>query len=217
MRISTKAVGRILQARESISDNRCLLVAVTGIDGSGKGFVTAQITKMLEAQSVSVAAINIDGWLNLPSRRFDPKNPARHFYEQGIRFPEMFDRLVLPLRKRRSLRLNAELTDASNLEEYREHPYQIEDVDVILLDGIFLLKKAFRIHYDLSFWIDCTFETALERALARDQEGLPRDELIRDYETIYFPAQRIHLSEDQPKEAATSILPNDPRLEASSI
>ena len=106
----------------------------------------------------------------------------------------------------------AQVTDATNAERYQLHTYDYSNIDVILLDGIFLLKRELRDFFDLAYWIDCTFETALERALARNQEGLSREEVIRDYETIYFPAQRIHLEEDQPKEFASGIVSNDPRL-----
>ena len=54
-----------------------------------------------------------------------------------------------------------------------------------------------------------TFETALKRALARRQENLPVHETIRAYETIYFPAQRIHLRQDRPRETADLIIRND--------
>jgi uridine kinase len=52
----------------------------------------------------------------------------------------------------------------------------------------------------------------LERALARGQEGLPPEDTIRAYHTIYFPAQEIHFQRDDPKTAATLVINNDPRL-----
>ena len=79
----------------------------------------------------------------------------------------------------------------------------------------YLLKRAFQDYYDLSVWIDCTFETALERAIARGQEGLPAAATITAYRTIYFPAQEIHLDRDDPQGAATARLDNDPRLGAA--
>jgi uridine kinase len=53
----------------------------------------------------------------------------------------------------------------------RRHPYEFREVDVILLEGIFLLKQELRAHYDLSIWIDCSFKTALARAIARAREA----------------------------------------------
>jgi uridine kinase len=210
----SSAVRMILARREKVSGERSVLVGITGIDGSGKGYVTERIAALLHEQAVRVAAINVDGWLNLPSRRFAPDNPGEHFYNHALRFDEMFTRLVLPLRARRSHRLTADLADATDVEVYRRHTYEFENIDVILLEGIFLLKSAYRGYFDLSFWVDCTFETALERAIARGQEGLSREETIRDYQTIYFPAQCIHLEQDDPRAVATAVLNNDPRISA---
>ncbi|HYR90451.1 MAG TPA: hypothetical protein VE422_40645 [Terriglobia bacterium] len=50
---------------------------------------------------------------------------------------------------------------------------------------------------------------ALERAVARGREGLPFAETVRAYETIYFPAQRLHFERDHPRAAADFIIRND--------
>jgi len=206
-----EALRLILTARRQVIARRSLLVAISGIDGCGKGYLTKQLGAGLQAQGVSVATINIDGWLNLPQVRFSQANPAEHFYENAIRFPELFAQLLLPLRAHRSLRMEMDFAEET-ATTYRKQRYLFTNIDVILVEGIYLLKRAFQSYYDLSFWIDCTFTTALERAVARQQEGLPPDETIRAYRTIYFPAQEIHFERDRPREAATAQLNNDPRL-----
>jgi uridine kinase len=173
--------------------------------------MTTRIVNALQSTGVRAASINVDGWLNLPSRRFDPSNPAEHFYFHALRFDEMFRELVLPLRDSRSVRCEADYAEET-ATEYRRHMYEFADIDVIVLEGIYLLKGSFQNHYDLSYWIECTFETALERAISRAQEGLSQEETVRAYRTIYFPAQEIHLQRDNPKSTATLILNNDTRL-----
>ncbi|MEW5979744.1 MAG: uridine kinase [Acidobacteriota bacterium] len=205
------AVDHILNARRSIPTERSMLVAISGIDGCGKGYVTARIIGALEARGVRAAAINIDGWLNLPNKRFDPSNPAEHFYSHAIRFDAMFAELILPLRDQRSVRIVADYAEET-ATEYRPHTYEFEDIEVIALEGIYLLKRAFSTYYDLSIWIECSFDTALERAIARSQEGLPPEDTIRAYRTIYFPAQELHFQRDNPKTTATLLVNNDPRL-----
>ncbi|MFZ1895038.1 MAG: hypothetical protein WAU59_13325 [Rhodoplanes sp.] len=199
---------RILAVRASVPRERAVLVAVSGIDGCGKGWLTRQIVDELQARGVNAANINIDGWLNLPDKRFSDKNPAEHFYLHAIRFDEMFAQLVLPLRDHRSVSVEADFAEETAMT-YRKQTYEFADIDVIVLEGIYLLKQAFRKYYDLSIWIDCSFAKALERALSRGQEGLPPAETIRAYETIYFPAQRLHFQRDDPKNAATIIVDNN--------
>ena len=194
---------------------RAALVAISGIDGAGKGYVAAKLAARLEEDGLRVALTGVDGWLNLPGKRFDPSNPAEYFYLHAIRFDEMFDRLILPLRDRRSIRLEADFTEET-ATAYRKHVYAWENVDVVLLEGIYLLRPEFLPRYDLAVWIDCTLETALERAISRGQEGLPPEETVRAFRSIYFPAQEIHFARDEPKRAADLVLVNDPRLARGS-
>ncbi len=206
-------VTSILDARVATPVCRSILVAITGIDGCGKGFVTARIAKILRTYGIRVATINADAWLNLPSRRFAAANAAEHFYLNAIRFDDMFTQLVLPLRDRRSLRVEVDFAEET-ATAYKRHLYEFERIDVIVLEGIYLLKRALQSHYDRSIWIDCTYETALERAVSRGQEGLSPDHTARAYRTLYFPAQDIHIARDDPRAAATAIISNDPRLSA---
>jgi uridine kinase len=207
-----QTIERILHKRREVPLERSLLVGVTGIDGSGKGYLTAQIVDQLLKRGVRTASISVDGWLNLPSKRFNPQNPAEHFYEHAIRFEEMFEQLIEPLIRTRSHHLVADFSE-EKATQYRKHTYQFENLDAVVLEGIFLLKPEHRRHFDLSFWVECTFETALERALERRQEGQSIPDTIQAYQTIYFPAQRIHLARDNPKAAGDFVLINDPRID----
>jgi uridine kinase len=200
-------IERILRTRASVPAQRSVLVAITGIDGCGKGYLTTQLLKRLAAEGVRAGMISVDGWLNLPQVRFDRSNPAEHFYLHAIRFDEMFGQLILPLRRNRSLRLEADYAEET-ANEYRRYTYEFEELDVILLEGIYLLKRSFQGCYDLSIWIECSFDTALERGITRAQEGLTPTATAEAYRTIYFPAQEIHFRRDNPRDSATLIVNN---------
>ena len=60
-----------------------LLLGLSGIDGSGKGYVAGQVVSALSARRLKTAAINADGWLNLPAVRFDPNRPGENSLGQG--------------------------------------------------------------------------------------------------------------------------------------
>lgn len=55
-------VEQILRARTSVPPQRSVLVAITRIDGCGKGYLTAQLIKQLQARGARAAIINVDGW-----------------------------------------------------------------------------------------------------------------------------------------------------------
>jgi uridine kinase len=206
-------IERILAIRQEASSDRSVLVALSGIDASGKGFCSRLIVEALGERGVKAVGIGLDPWYNLPSIRFGQDRPGEHFYQNGFRFDELFDQLVLPLKQDRSVDLDARHV-AEQATDYEPFRYEFESVDVIVLEGIFLFQPRFRIHYDLAVWVDCTDQTAIERAIRRGQEGLPPAETVHAFETIYFPAERVHLERDDPKASADLILINDPRLEA---
>ena len=206
-----QVVEMVLERRHSAPAAQSLLVALSGIDGAGKGYLGEQLVAALRGRGLNAVLITIDPWLNLPATRFSAERPAEHFYANAIRFEELFEKLVLPLKRNRSVRVEADVAEET-ATEFRRHTYEFNDVDVIVLEGIDLLRRDLRRHYDLSIWIECSFETALERALRRAQEGLPPAETIRAYQTIYFPAQLIHFALDEPWAAAGLVIPNDPLL-----
>ena len=134
----TCVVRTIVQLRDTMSADRAVLVAITGIDGSGKGFLAAAIVEALRARGLKVAGLGVDGWLNLPARRFSVTNPAEHFDHDALRLDEMWRPLGRPLRDHHSLRVEAEHAEET-ATAYRRRTYDFETVDVIVLEGIYLL------------------------------------------------------------------------------
>src|SRR5205814_10110583 len=109
---------------------------------------------------------------------FHQQDLAKHFYESAIRFDEMFERVILPLRGTRNVNVESDFTEET-ATTFRKHCYAFRNIDIILLEGIFLFKPMYREHFDLKVWIDCSFATALRRTMARGQEGLPPQEAKR--------------------------------------
>jgi uridine kinase len=198
----------IITERQQELRPAALLVAFSGIDGSGKSTIAQQVRERLESRGLNAALIGLDAWHHLPEKRFNKDAPAEHFYQHAFRFDELFEILINPLRHNRSAHVTVELTRLPENDSYL-HSYDFDEVDVIVLEGIFLFKKELRRKYDLAFWIECSFETALQRAIQRNQEGLSEEALIRDFRTIYFSAQRLHFTRDEPKSGVNGILEND--------
>lgn len=202
-----EVVNRIHDRRAEVPVERSLLVGISGIDGCGKGYIAGQLEAHLGQRALASVVINVDGWLNLPETRFDPAAPAENFYRRAIRFDQFFSDLIVPLRDHRSVHLTADFA-AETATQYRQHVYDVRNVDVVLVEGIFLFKNEYRDFFDLRIWIECSFATALARAIERGQEGLTAAKTIDAYETIYFPAQRIHFERDEPRAAADLVYAN---------
>jgi uridine kinase len=192
---------RVIERRKQTPGTRACLAGISGIDASGKGYIARQLLDELEARGRRVALINVDDWLNLPNVRFSDSDSGRHFYEHALRLDEMFERLVLPLKLHREAGLRIDLAEET-ATSFHPYTYSFENIDIILLEGIFIFKRAFAPLFDLKIWIECSFETALKRAIQRHQEDLSLEATIAAYERIYFPAQRFHFEIDDPQSAA---------------
>lgn len=205
-----EAFARVQALVEARRNGLCALVGISGIDGSGKSTLAGAMARELEARGVRVALLGVDDWHNPPEMRFSRVRPGPHFFEHGLRLEEMFARLVGPLRRTRSVDVTIEALQSADRTPTRKS-LSFHDVDLILVEGIFIFRRELRSLFDLAMWVDCPFEVALERARARNQEGLPDAEIVRDYHAIYFLAQRFHFERDCPKETADLILQNEAR------
>ena len=203
-----KLAEKIGAVRLKVPRDRGLLVGISGIDGSGKGFIAALLEKRLLELRWNSAVLSADDWHKLPTIRLNSDNPAEHFYQRGLRLDDMFEQVVLPLRDRNVIDVVADYADAKAIA-YRKKRYSLRGIDIVLLEGIFLFKPTYRDYFDLKVWIDCSFATALQRTIVRAQEGLSPAETKRAFETIYFPAQRLHLEHDKSREHADVIFDNE--------
>lgn len=194
----------VITARALLNPMRALLVAISGIDGAGKGVVAAQLRNALVSCGLNVALISVDDWHAPGAQRFGGAGAAERFYRSALRLDEMLAQLVEPMRRTGAVDVTVELyhprSDAS-----RRRAFSYRDIDIIVLEGIYLFKTELRGRYDLRYWVSCPWQTALHRAVARRQEGVSDWETLREYQTLYFPAQRHHLEQDRPTESVDGI------------
>jgi len=183
-------------------------VGISGIDASGKGYVAKLLQEELEFKGCKVANINIDLWQNPIPVRLKKDNAAENVYENIFRWNEFFQQLIFPLQKTKSIYLETKGI-RSDADIYYPFVYDYQDIDILLIEGILLFKKKYLMHYDYKVWVDCSFETGLQRAIHRNIERLDEASLIKDYETYYYAAQRLHFEKDDPQSAADVIFDND--------
>lgn len=166
-------------------------VAISGIDAAGKGYISKLLQTALKEQGFHTALIHIDPWQNPLPVRLVKENAAQNVYENIVRWDDLFDQLILPLKKNWHIYLETKgiRTDA---DIYYPLTYDLRNIDILLVEGIFLLKQELLSCYDFRIWIECSFKIRLQRAISRNAENLDPGALLHDYHTFYFPAQRHH-------------------------
>ena len=185
-----------------------LTVAISGIDASEKGYTADLLQQNLESKGYKVANINIDPWQNPIPILLKKENAAENVYENIFRWNDFFEQLIFPLQKNKSIYLETHgiRTDA---DVYYPLINNYKNIDILLIGGILLFKRNYLSFYDHKVWIDCSFETGLQRAIARNAEKLNERRLLLDYYIYYYAAQRLHFERDDPKKAADIIFNNN--------
>jgi uridine kinase len=207
----TELSKNVLKRFYAHHDKHIFTVAISGIDASGKGYVAKLLQDALEKQNLKVANINIDPWQNPISLRLQKKNPVENFYKNVFRWDDFFSQLILSLQKIGSIYLETMLI-RTHADQYYPFTYNYNELDILLIEGIFLFKKEFLTYYDLKIWINCSFEKGIQRAIDRNVERINKQQLIHDYNTYYYPAQRFHFEKDRPKNLTEIIYCNDELL-----
>ena len=114
-----RAVDAIRRVRDRVPGRRSALVAVSGIDASGKGYSRPESPKRWRRPAYGPRCW---GWTAGSTCR--PSGSIRRIPPSG-----------------RACRVVAEFT-GETATAYRPHLYEFGATDVILLEGIFLLKPA---------------------------------------------------------------------------
>lgn len=173
------AVRAVLGRRMRLAPERPLVVGVSGIDASGKSRFARLLVETLRAGGVDAVGLSVDDHLRAEVTTPGLDVSPETFFAKAIRFEDVLEAIAA-----------------------RPEP-------VVVAEGIFLFRREWRETFDLRLWLECSFETALERAVRRRQEGLDGPATRAEYERLYFPAQRLHFERDDPTAATHLILPND--------
>lgn len=201
-------VKKLLSACSKHDFSSAFTVGISGIDASGKGFITQLIQQELESAGYNIANINIDPWQNSRPIRLQNESKAENFYSGAFQWAALFEQLLIPLQKNKSIYLETKGI-RTDKDVYYPIVYEYANIDILLIEGIFLFKKEFLSYYDYRIWIDCPFEKGLQRALQRNAEGLDEKNLVHDYGFFYYAAQRLHFEKDNPGGGANIIFVND--------
>ena len=81
---------------------------------------------------------------------------------------------------------------------------------VLIVDGVFLLRRELYASWDLRVFVSAGFDETLRRALVRDAALFgSRAEVERRYRARYIPGQRLYFSRCRPEDAADVVVVND--------
>jgi len=160
------------------NDKGPIIIAVDGYGGSGKSTLCKELTKLIPDSMT----IQTDDFIKYPHA----PNDFEHDWTA-------IENIVL-----KKLKTASEVTTATYDWNSLGPKAETQDVKhIVLIDGIGLLEEKYLHYYDVKIWIDCPYETALDRGKKRDKEeqGSDHDEL---WDTVWGPGSKLYFDRAHP-------------------
>ena len=185
------------------------LIAINGIEGTGKTTFAERLTAYLLSQGHKAIHVSIDGFHHNRERRYSQgKDSAKGYYEDSYDEAAFADTVLVASQGEPPIYTPA--THDLQTDMYLAlPPIVISDDTMIITDGAYLFKAVYREHWDLKIYLKTDFDTARRRGAARDTDMLGGYiEAERKYQDRYHAASKLYISENMPEEMADMIIDN---------
>jgi uridine kinase len=188
-----------------------LRIGIDGIDASGKSALSDELAELLREQGRTVIQASIDSFHYPRSvRRQRGSDSPQGYFLDSYHYPELLAALLEPLGPDGNRRYRTAIFDF-----HSDRPLQVperlaNENDILLFDGVFLMRPELASAWDLTIFIQVAFETALQRALQRDIPLFGSAQVVLErYQKRYFPAQQYYLQACHPIEQADIVVDNN--------
>lgn len=159
------------------------LIALSGPDCAGKSTLAVDVREQLSRLGLEITLLSIDAFL-IPRALRTSNAPEPIAY-----FENAFDYAAL-VRTLESAKNRSSLVSSNS-------------PDIVLVEGVFLLRSELRHWWDLTVWIEIDTSVIMDRALKRDKEYFGDEGTVRRvYENRCLPAQDYHIHRDLPRQNA---------------
>jgi uridine kinase len=182
--------------------NKAKIIAISGIEGGGKRELTEKVAEALRLAGISVAIVHTVDWEAAQNVRFNVMNSPQEYYLNAYRLDDMVEQLILPLKLFGKVKTSVTLKNVLNP---RTTDYNLEDIDIILIEGVYLLQSAYLALYDYTIWVKSDFDAAFARLNSQFEVKQSHQALLSLFEGLIKPAAQYHIYTDDPQGHAKAV------------
>ena len=186
-------------------------VAIDGPDAAGKTILADDLAPVLERSGRPVIRASVDGFHRPRAERFrrGPESPQGYFLD-SFDYAALRAALLDPLGPGGDRVYRLRVFDFRTDEPVTEPAETAPANAILVLDGVFLLRRELIDLWDFSVFVAVPFAETRRRAIARD--GALRgdeDEVLHRYAVCYMPGQRLYYGRAHPQEKADVVIDNE--------
>jgi uridine kinase len=179
-------------------------IAISGSDGAGKTRLADELAPLVTTAGRPAIRASIDGFHNPKAvRHAKGRTSPEGFYRDSFNLDLFREALLDPLAPGGDRHYRSAAYD-HRIDGAVDAPVQVAPANAVLIvDGIFLLRRELAELWDLTIFLDVPFEQTFSRMALRD--GSPPDEDATENQR-YRQGQRLHFVQDQPQERADILI-----------
>ncbi|MDR7173001.1 uridine kinase [Nocardia kruczakiae] len=180
------------------------LVAIDGVDGSGKTTFTAELVRRLHTRPVIV--LHADDFLNPSAVRHARGRRSPHgFWLDSYNYPALCRDALDPLRPGGDGWYRTASYDPDSDTVVRPSPRWAPRNAIVVVEGMFLHRDELADIWDTSVFLDVPFDVTVARMAERDgTHPDPAHETVRRY----VDGQRLYFARSQPWSRAGIVIDN---------
>ena len=192
--------------RQIVALNGRAIVAIDGVDGSGKTTFADMLAPMIERGGREVIRASVDGFHNLRSVRYRRgKTDPEGYFLDSYNYDALRHFLIEPFRQGASV-VDVARFDHRTDEEITSARREVGPSAILLLDGIFLHRDELHSLWDYSVFLSVPFSVSYERMARRD--GFNPNPVAPENRR-YYEGQQLYLRACQPETRATTVIAGD--------
>jgi uridine kinase len=207
MDIIAYVVDKIYKAKQGAP----LIVAFDGVDTSGKTFLADRVAEKFDKLGdYQAIRVSIDKFHNPKEIRLQRGDLSPEgFFLDSFNYGVIIENVIMPAKNGKDYIIPG-VYDYKIESDINIKPVSIASDTVILFDGIFMNRDELFQYWDMSIFLDVSFDTVRKRALERDLEYFGSVEnVLKRYNNRYIPGQRLYLDRCNPKERADIVFDNN--------